>query len=99
MIAEAIQAIQKGVTMRAKYVLICSDNFDYTYYPVLCMTDGEAMQRIAALPLHEHRTGCEDTLVEVYDLSIDIDSQLAENRPRHFPPPVTDEDVNPFDWL
>lgn len=62
------------------------------------MTNEEAVEKIAEYPLHEDKVDCEDTLKEVYDLSMDIEEQFAAFQPRNYPPVDTTTGHNTFDW-
>jgi hypothetical protein len=71
--------LQKGVDRRATHMLVVCDSFDHEDYPVYVKPsedvqkvydryDGKAMQRV----------------MEVYNLSMDLDAQLKQPRARNF---------------
>lgn len=63
--------LREGKKQGATYVIIISDTFDYTYYPVYVMP-GEDPRKI----IEEETTEC-TSVKEVYSLSRDIEAQLA----------------------
>lgn len=72
-------AFRKGAT----YVIVVCDTFDHSDYPV----------RVGAVAnfwdLHDSHSGSMQRVVEVYDLSLDLEAQLAEFRAYHCPPRPT----------
>lgn len=60
---------------KATHMIVVCDTFDFTDFPVYVML-GEDVRKIAA----EHRDGDMKKLMEVYSLSKDIETQLAETR-------------------
>jgi hypothetical protein len=63
--------LQEGKERGATHVIIISDTFDYTYYPVYVMP-GENPRKKA-----KQETGKQTSVKEVYSLSHDIEAQLA----------------------
>ena len=69
----------KGITQKQDFMIVVCDTYDWTDYPVFCTTeefdekhaefDGKNMQKI----------------MEVYDLSVDKESQINEFRAFHYP--------------
>jgi hypothetical protein len=71
----------KGVREGFSYLVIFNDSFEYDYYPVL-FRDGEELWKIYDHLGRDNWTSME----EVYDLSMDKEFQMSEDRARHFPP-------------
>ncbi len=72
--------LEKAKLNKYKYLLVVCDTYDYDDYPIYCEDaqkcrdsyeehDGKNMQRV----------------MEVYDLSLDFEEQLAEYRAHHLP--------------
>jgi hypothetical protein len=70
----------KGVRENYKYLVIFNDSFEYDYFPEL-YKDAESVWEA-----NESVKGTWTSIEEVYDLSMDKESQLNEFRARHFPP-------------
>ena len=70
-----------GVRDNHKYMIVYCDTFDYTDYPVYAK-DSEAFHYIRKNGYMESKM---QKLVEVYDLSLDIEEQLNEERAYHPP--------------
>ena len=72
----------KEIIMECKdseFVLIVSDKFDYSIYGVGCSGKDfeEVYKHYISAPM--------SSVMEVYDLSMDIDKQLHERRAFHYP--------------
>ena len=66
-----------------RWMLVGVDMFDHEDYPVFIKTDDELWERIDQF---RKQTGSmDDRLIECYDLSMDLDSQLDERRAWHLP--------------
>lgn len=62
------------------HMLVVCDTFDYNDYPVFCESKEECLEQHK-----EHHLKNMQRVMEVYDLSIDIESQLKEVRAKHLP--------------
>ena len=69
---------EDGVRMKATHLLVVCDTFDYTFYPVLSMP-GEDVTSLILTRDEMTMTRVE----EVYDLSLPMESQIAESRAWH----------------
>jgi hypothetical protein len=78
--ADIASWLEVAKSRRCAYLVVLCDTFDYDDYPVYCATAAEARTAIAKDEKNMAK------LMECYDLSLDIDAQLAEHRARHFPP-------------
>ncbi len=65
------------------YLVVHCDTFEWSDYPVYCANAAQA--RIAIKKSGQNMV----KLMECYDLSLDIPTQLAERRALHFPPEIT----------
>ena len=63
---------------KAKYMIVVCDTFDWEDYPVNCITAEECKEKLA-------NPGSMQTIMECYDLSIDIEDQVNAGR-AHFEP-------------
>lgn len=75
---DILQWIREGQRQNAKYMLVCTDTFDYEDYPVYCKDLKEAKDdynRLKDYPMTR--------VMECYNLSMDIHSQLNEERAFH----------------
>ena len=64
-----------------RWVIIVCDSYDHTDYPVGIEASADFWERYAKYD------GCNmQRIMEVYDLNMDIDSQLKEHRANHAPP-------------
>ncbi|MDD5710857.1 MAG: hypothetical protein PHV43_02030 [Candidatus Colwellbacteria bacterium] len=65
----------------AIYVIVACDTFDWSNYPVEVGPEDDFYKQ------HDELDGKNmQMIVEVYDLSMDLDAQLAERRAHHPPP-------------
>lgn len=69
--------LEDGIRDGAKYMMVYTDDFDYLDYPVYVKDSKEYFT---------YKSTSRDRLMEVYDLSLDIEEQLREKRAYH--PPV-----------
>jgi hypothetical protein len=69
--------LQRGKDEGATHVLVACDTFDWEDYPVY-VKPGETARE------HAGRLGSAETIMEVYDLSLDLEAQLAEVRAFHW---------------
>lgn len=67
-----------GVAQGATHVLVACDTFDYSDYPVFVMHDESARGEA------ERLASSGDRVMECYNLSMDIDEQLAAHRVFNF---------------
>ncbi len=63
----------------SKYMLVICDTFDYNDYPAFVEDDKECLETI-------ENPGKMQKVMEVYNLSLDIETQLKESRAWH--PPI-----------
>jgi len=68
----------KGMNKGAKYVIIATDTFDHSDYPIYCYTRREVIEEIAKV-----KTAKMQKIMEVYNLLQDITAQLSEYRAYH----------------
>ena len=63
---------------KAKYMIIVCDTFDWDDYPVNCKTAEECKEKIA-------NPGSMQKVMECYDLKMNIEDQLNEDRAHNEP--------------
>jgi len=63
---------------KAKFMIVVCDTFDYEDYPVNCMTAEECLDKY-------NNPGSMQRVMEVYDLSKDLEKQLNEGRSFNLP--------------
>ncbi len=63
----------RGVSQGAEFMIVVCDSFDYDDYPVFCTAENYE---------EKHAASCTNMqrIMEVYDLSMDRELQLAEHR-------------------
>ena len=61
----------------ATHVVIKSDDFSHEYYPSPCFSANEARKKV-------NNPGSMQSIMEVYNLALDWDEQLAERNCRNF---------------
>jgi hypothetical protein len=71
--------VDRGVTTGATHVIIVYDRWDYEDFPVYVDKDQSVEEKVAS---YNGKNMC--SVMEVYDLSIDIDTQMNERRAWHF---------------
>ena len=78
---------EEGKDKGAKFVVIRCDTYDWSDYPVFCTSDTELRKTIgkATGPGQRIDDGSTIKVMEVYDLGVDLDEQLAEYRAWHIP--------------
>lgn len=67
--------LERGIQMGATHVIIVCDTWDYEDYPVYVKKDESAQERV-----YSYQRSSMQQVMEVYNLSMDIDSQLDEYR-------------------
>lgn len=67
---------EKGKSQNARYMMVYCDTFDYGDYPVYVKDAQEYFVK---------KSSYKDRLMEVYDLSMDMDEQISEKRAYHPP--------------
>lgn len=71
----------RGVEVGARYMIVVCDTFDHEDYPVLVGPEKDFWVE------HDKYNGRDmQRVMEVYDLHMDRDTQLAEGRAHHEPP-------------
>jgi hypothetical protein len=81
---EIEECFDRGVKDGQRYLVIYNDSFDYDYYPVF-FKDAESFWD-ANEEYINNSSKYWTSIEEVYDLSMDKEFQLSEDRARHFPP-------------
>lgn len=72
--------LYEGLEKSAKYIIIVCDTYDWEDYPVFIGENDDFWSR------YNHYDGQNmQKIMEVYDLSMDIEQQLNEHRARHLP--------------
>lgn len=64
---------QQGEDEEALFMLVICDTYDHTDYPVYCFTEEDCWEKY-------YNPGNMARVMEVYDLTIDIEEQLSERR-------------------
>lgn len=64
--------LKEAINKNAKYLIVVCDTFDHNDYPVHCMTDEECWEKF-------NNPGDMQSVMEVYDLNMDIENQLNQN--------------------
>lgn len=77
---EIKQWLKEAKENKDKYLIIVCDTFDWEDYPVFCKTDKECIDEFERLDGNNMQK-----VMEVYDLSMDINLQLNEFRAKHLP--------------
>ena len=78
--------LNEGQRKRATHVIVATDTFSHEDYPVYVMPGEDVAQRA-----EEHDGPNMQRVVEVYDLSMDLEMQLREERAYHGYTPRTGE--------
>lgn len=73
--------IQVGINQGATHLIVACDTNDYDNYPIFVSPEEDANIKY----IEKHNVN-KQQVDEVYDLSADIPSQLAEFRAMHLPP-------------
>lgn len=72
--------LHAGLEKKATHVLVVCDTYDWSDYPVFIMPGDDIHEKI------DKNNGPNMTkLMEVYDLSMDLETQLQEQRAYHVP--------------
>jgi len=72
----------KGVKEGYRYLVIYNDSWDYDYFPILYRNDTDLWEAIDKLNPRLTYVSME----EIYDLALDKEFQLSEQRANHRPP-------------
>lgn len=72
--------IKNGVSQNATHLIVACDTYDYDNYPVYAFSDAECISEYKRIINQSMQS-----VDEVYDLRMDINSQLNERRARHLP--------------
>jgi hypothetical protein len=72
----------EGQRQRAGHVIVMVDDFDHEDYPVYVELGADVEQRLVDITHNMQRP------MEVYDLALDIEAQLAEHRAWHVGAPA-----------
>lgn len=67
-----------GVKRKATHMVVACDTFDYSDYPVFVTTADD----VATVASAAHAANMQKVM-EVYDLNMDMEAQLAEHRALH----------------
>lgn len=68
---------QIGSTAGESYMIVACDTMDYSDYPIYASTTDHAQDLVDMIQRHGNR------IMEVYDLHIDMEYQMAERRAWH----------------
>ena len=80
-IQEDIRAwIDEAKSKGATHLIVACDTFDHEDYPIPCMSAQECRDKFKS-----HNGPNMQKVMEVYDLSLDIEEQLNERRAMHLP--------------
>lgn len=71
--------LDRGIKDGATHVIIVCDTYDFEDYPVYVMPEQSAVEEYS----RNHGTNMQKVM-EVYNLSLDIDIQLSEHRAMNF---------------
>lgn len=74
-----VQWFNDGVDLGATHMIVVCDTFDWEDFPVYVMSTEDALEKFGEL--HEHNM---QKVMEVYNLRLDRDDQMAEWRAFHF---------------
>ena len=77
----------EGVRDKMVYMIVVCDTFDHEDYPVYAMTDTQVLEQF-----DQHNGQNMQRVMEVYDLRLDKDSQLAKSRAWHLPKRAVSDD-------
>lgn len=81
-VAEIRNWLKRGQAQNARWMMICHDPFGVADYPAYVMAHEDPRKRITQLTTK----GLAGAVHEVYDLNLDLDSQLREQQSWHLPP-------------
>lgn len=71
--------LHRAKAMKATHMIVVCDCFDYEDYPVFVMTGEDARARAASFKEENMQR-----VMEVYDISMDLEAQLNEHRAFHY---------------
>lgn len=72
--------LARAKELKAEYMIVVCDSFEYEDYPIY--TSAQSFARY-----YQQANGRNmQKIMEVYDLSLDIEAQLNETRAFHYPP-------------
>jgi len=77
---DLIKWFQKGVRNNQSHMIVVCDTYDYDDYPVYINSLEEFEEEYKRVISHSS-----ETIMEVYDLKMDMDSQMNEDRAFHYP--------------
>lgn len=77
---DIVKWINEAVKNNAAYLIVVYDSFDYGDYPVYCSSKEECLEKF-----DEFNDKNMQKVMEVYDLSLNINDQLNEERAFHLP--------------
>lgn len=79
-----------GARNNCTHMIVVCDTFAYDDYPVYVEPDADFWE------LYDSHDGPNMTrIMEVYDLNMDMDLQMAESRAWHYPPRPTRDTIEP----
>jgi len=70
--------LEEGQEQGATHVIVMCDTFDWSDYPVFVSPDEKVRE------VEEEKRGNMQTVIEVYNLSMDLDEQLNEFRAKNY---------------
>ncbi len=70
--------LEEGQEQGATHVIVMCDTFDWSDYPVFVSPDEKVRE------VEEEKRGSMQTVIEVYNLSMDLDEQLNEFRAKNY---------------
>jgi hypothetical protein len=70
--------IESGIKNGATHVIVVCDTFDHEDYPVYVMQNESVKDRVSY-----YQRASMQTIMEIYNLSMDVESQLNEYRAWH----------------
>lgn len=80
----------QAVAEEATHMIVVTDTYDYDDYPIF-VPSGENVRA----KVDHYNSQPMQSVIEVYDLSLPKDEQMAEDRAMHIPPPGEDDPI-PF---
>jgi len=72
---EIKQWLERGKNANATHIIIVCDTFDYEDYPVQVMPNENIQEKV-----NEYSNKSMQRIMEIYNLSLDIDEQLNQGR-------------------
>jgi hypothetical protein len=74
--------LQSGISKGSKYMTVFCDTYDYSDYPVYFKDEKEFREKMGS---EQYSMKQMQRVMEIYDLSMDIEKQLNEARANHPP--------------